>query len=69
MNNTKITTSSQLNMTNKTNIYFNQTSAIVGYLNAIGHDRDYVIGRLNFQNRCFCWRSATYCKNIEGLFT
>lgn len=54
MNNTKITTSSQLNMTNKTNIYFNQTSAIVGYLNAIGHDRDYVIGRLNFQNRCFC---------------
>lgn len=48
MNNIKITTSSQLNMTNKTNIDFNQTSAIVGDLNAIGHDHDYVIGRLKF---------------------
>lgn len=69
MSNIKITTSSQLNMTNKNNIYLNQTSAIVGYLNVIGHARVYVIGRLNFQNRCFCWRSATYCKDIEGLFT
>lgn len=30
-------------MVNKININFNQTAAIVVYLNAIGYDSDYVI--------------------------